>query len=164
MWNESIIIELLASHFTPYKASISNRFLTESDVNAVDKYNGMRKKNSRTHTFFHNMAAKRTIFELFSAKCPANSVFSLLYSPSFALVRLLKRQNESITDNTVVVTAYWRISTREHTAIKLLFPVFTFTKMCALIRLLVLFSLLILTCVRFHFAWHWCDLFQSAKQ
>lgn len=67
MWNESIIIELLATHFAPYKASISNRFLTESSVNAADKCDDMRtaewrEKKRHAHTLTYSLT-RSTIWQ-----------------------------------------------------------------------------------------------------
>lgn len=138
MWNESIIIELLATHFVraqPHKASIFNRFLTKSGDNAEYLQRSWAQKTDslvQTYTQYGiSRGSKKYNIPTFCwVKCPANMMiffFFISFFASFALVRLLKRQNESITDNTVVVKAYWEISTRERTPASNCFSLYIFS-------------------------------------
>lgn len=69
------------------------------------QYCGQIEKCEQKHTIWHTK--KSIIFELSSVKCPANTVMCALFCALllFALDRLLRHRNESITDNTVVAEA-----------------------------------------------------------
>lgn len=127
MWNESIIIELLAAHFMRHtkppfridfwpKSASMLRINTTMSEPTKKKHSTIchRQQQRAQYSNFVQQNVQQTLrFFFLFVWIPRCSLWFVCWNTEMSLLRVMQ----------LLLRAYWAISTREHTGFKLLFPV-----------------------------------------